>query len=392
MRILHAIPVYAPAWQFGGPVLSVSRLCEALVAEGLSVEVITTNAGLTTTQQPTLGQPVLLNGVNVTYYPVDADTGPIRSSALVQDLPNVLERVDLLHLSAIWQPLGIPIQQAAWKLGVPVLHSLRGALSPYSLSQRWWKKLPYFLLRERPSLQRAAALHVTSLQEQRELKPLRLKAPCRLLPNPMNLSKLQHDPDLGRAWRQQLGLEFDQPVFVICGRQHHKKGLDILPDVLGALRHKPWSLLLVGQDEDGSGASLLRQLTRRGLADRVTQQATVPADSLGGLYNAADLLLLPSRHENFGNVVIEAMACGCGVLISDKTGVASDLQRDAPSGFGAVLPRQTEAWIRWLEHWLEAPERPGRAAAQWTAVHYSQAAVAAQAIEIYREILQSEWS
>ena len=317
MRILHAIPVYAPAWQFGGPVLSVSRLCEALVAEGLSVEVITTNAGLTTTQQPTLGQPVLLNGVNVTYYPVDADTGPIRSSALVQDLPNVLERVDLLHLSAIWQPLGIPIQQAAWKLGVPVLHSLRGALSPYSLSQRWWKKLPYFLLRERPSLQRAAALHVTSLQEQRELKPLRLKAPCRLLPNPMNLSKLQHDPDLGRAWRQQLGLEFDQPVFVICGRQHHKKGLDILPDVLGALRHKPWSLLLVGQDEDGSGASLLRQLTRRGLADRVTQQATVPADSLGGLYNAADLLLLPSRHENFGNVVIEAMACGCGVLISD---------------------------------------------------------------------------
>ena len=263
MRILHAIPVYAPAWQFGGPVLSVSRLCEALVAEGLSVEVITTNAGLTTTQQPTLGKPVVVNGVNVTYYPVDAATGPIRSSALIQDLPNVLERVDLLHLSAIWQPLGIPIQQAAWKQGIPVLNSLRGALSPYSLSQRWWKKLPYFLLRERPSLQRAAALHVTSLQEQRELKLLRLKAPCQLLPNPMNLSKVQHDPERGRAWRQRLGLELDQPVFLICGRQHHKKGLDILPDVLDALRHKSWSLLLVGQDEDGSGASLLRHLTRR---------------------------------------------------------------------------------------------------------------------------------
>lgn len=392
MRILHAIPVYAPAWQYGGPVLSVSRLCEALVAEGISVEVITTNAGLTTTQQPTLNKPVVLNGVNVTYYPVDAVRGAIRSSALVKDLPNIFERVDLLHLSTIWQPLGIPIQQAAWEQGVPVLHSLRGALSPYSLSQRWWKKLPYFLLRERPCLQRAEALHVTSLQEQQELKPLRLKAPCRLLPNPMNLSKLQHDPDLGRAWRQRLGLELDQPVFLICGRQHHKKGLDIFPDVLNALRQQPWSLLLVGQDDDGSGASLLRQLTRYGLADRVIQQATMPAENLGGIYNAADLLLLPSRHENFGNVVIEAMACGCGVLISDKTGVAADLQRDAPAGFGAVLPRQTEAWIRWLEHWLEAPQRPGRTAAQWTAVHYSQTAVAAQAIEIYREILQSERS
>jgi hypothetical protein len=39
MRILHCLPVYAPAWQFGGPVLSVSRLCEALVVEGVDVEV-----------------------------------------------------------------------------------------------------------------------------------------------------------------------------------------------------------------------------------------------------------------------------------------------------------------------------------------------------------------
>ena len=42
MQITHAMPVYAPAWQFGGPVLSVSRLCEALAAEGLRVRVITT--------------------------------------------------------------------------------------------------------------------------------------------------------------------------------------------------------------------------------------------------------------------------------------------------------------------------------------------------------------
>ena len=35
--------------------------------------------------------------------------------------------------------------------------------------------------------------------------------------------------------------------------------------------------------------------------------------------------LLPSRHENFGNVVIEALACGCSLIISDKVGVAADL-------------------------------------------------------------------
>ncbi|MEB3333644.1 MAG: hypothetical protein VKP70_01520, partial [Cyanobacteriota bacterium] len=46
MRLLHFLPVYAPAWQFGGPVLSVSRLCEGLARLGVEVEVITTNAGL----------------------------------------------------------------------------------------------------------------------------------------------------------------------------------------------------------------------------------------------------------------------------------------------------------------------------------------------------------
>ncbi|MFM1799724.1 MAG: hypothetical protein RLZZ117_2002, partial [Cyanobacteriota bacterium] len=39
MRVLHFLPVYAPAWQFGGPVLSVSRLCEGLAAQGVEVRV-----------------------------------------------------------------------------------------------------------------------------------------------------------------------------------------------------------------------------------------------------------------------------------------------------------------------------------------------------------------
>ena len=162
MRILHAIPVYAPAWQYGGPVLSVSRLCEALASKGITVEVITTNAGLSEFPTSQLGRRIMRNGVPVTYYPVDRPTGPIRSRGLEDALSSVISRADLLHLSAIWQPLGIPIQREAIRQGIPVLHTLRGALGPYSLSQRWWKKLPYFLLRERPCLQQAAGLHVTS--------------------------------------------------------------------------------------------------------------------------------------------------------------------------------------------------------------------------------------
>ena len=132
MRILHAIPVYAPAWQFGGPVLSVSRLCEALVDQGVEVDVITTNAGLPNMSDMDLGHPVLRNGVRVTYYPVDRKNSRIRSKALEKELPETLSKADLLHISGIWQPLGIPIQRAAALQHLPVLHSLRGALGPVS--------------------------------------------------------------------------------------------------------------------------------------------------------------------------------------------------------------------------------------------------------------------
>jgi glycosyltransferase involved in cell wall biosynthesis len=383
------MPVYAPAWQFGGPVLSVSRLCEALAAEGVRVRVLTTNAGLPDWPAEELSTPILQGGVEVIRYPVDRQGASIRSRALEQALPEALAGSQLLHLSAIWQPLGLPLQRAALARGIPVLHSLRGALGPYSISRSWWKKLPYLLLLERPLLQRAAGLHVTSRQEARELDWLRLRAPRQLLPNPLDLRQLRPDPELRQRWRQRLAIPAGTPLLLVCGRQHHKKGLDLLPELLASQRHQPWRLLLVGGDDDGSGAGLRRDLQRRGLGERLQLEPTMPSADLVGVYNAADLLLLPSRHENFGNVVVEALGCGCAVLISDRTGVGADLLEAAPRGFGAVLPRRPGPWRDWLAAWLRQPQRAGAAVATWAGEHYGQQAVACQMIELYRLILQN---
>ena len=171
MKIVHSISILSSGIFSSVVQYSASAdYAKALPITGHDVRVITTNAGLPHFPKNKLGKLIIQRGVKVTYFPVDYSEGTIRSKAFEQALPEALRDIDLLHLSTVWHPLGISIQRQAWKQCIPVFQSLRGALGPYSRRQRWWKKYPYYLLRERPWLQRAAALHVTTRQEEREFK------------------------------------------------------------------------------------------------------------------------------------------------------------------------------------------------------------------------------
>ena len=383
MRVLHFLPVYVPAWQYGGPILSVSRLCEGLVQIGVDVRVITTNAGLPDFPIDRLGVSQNVNGVEVFYYSTDCKDGPIRSRALVDSLADHLAWAQLLHLSSIWQPLGLQVQAAAHVANVPVIQTLRGALGPYSWRRGWWKKVPYFWLKEKPLLDAAASVHCTTRQELDEIAWLRLKNRVDLLPNPINLSHLRFDTYLGQAWRRSNGIPLSLPLFLVAGRLHHKKGLTVLPRVLQAIANQHWQIVFLGNDEDGTGALLKRQFRLVGLSDRCHWIDHHSADALSGPYNAADHLLLPSRHENFGNVVVEALACGCGVLVSDRVGVADSIL--SCPGVG-VIPRSIVRWKKAVQTAL-ITQRPGSLSAQWVSNHFSQTIVASQAFRLYSSIV-----
>jgi len=383
MRVLHFLPVYAPAWQFGGPVLSVSRVCEGLVQQGVDVRVITTNAGLPNIPAPQLGVPQNVNGVEVIYYPVDKQGGPIKSRLLIDSLPDHMAWADVLHMSSIWQPLGLPVQHAAHGAQVPVIQCLRGALGPYSWRRGWWKKLPYFLFFERPLLQRAAAIHCTTAQEAREIKWLRLEPKIQVLPNPIDLSQFYSDPSIRVDWRRKNRIHDNEVLFVVAGRIHHKKGLDLLPKALQSIRNYPWQLLIIGDDSDGSGIRLRRALKSYGLLDKCHWFSSVPSADLLGPLNAADWLLLPSRHENFGNIVIEALACGCGVAVSNSVGVQESL---APCpGFRKGI-RSTKIWTSILIDLLVS-HRPGSVSERWVKEKFSQQAIVSQLLPLYDRII-----
>ena len=386
MRVLHFLPAYAPAWQFGGPILSVSRLCEGLAQHGIDVRVITTNAGLPDFPIHQLGTPQSVNGVEVIYYPVDHHGGIIRSTALVESLHDHLHWSDILHLSSIWQPLGIPVQKAAHALGVPVIQTLRGALGPYSWRRGWWKKVPYFWFRERSMLQKASFLHCTTRLEAHEIEWLRLKTPVKLLPNPVDTEQFSFDPDLGMRWRAELGLPLTIPLLAVIGRLHHKKGLDFLPLVLDRISHLDWNIIFIGNDDDGTLSRLQHKFSSRDLSHRFHWIPAIPSDQLAGPYNGSDCLLLPSWHENFGNVVVEALSCGCAALMSTSVGV-SDLLESCP---GAVTSDLTlSSWATYIEQILTMG-RPGMAASRWISQRFKKSCIAHTAISYYAELINHD--
>lgn len=125
--------------------------------------------------------------------------------------------------------------------------------------------------------------------------------------------------------RASLGLSPETPVAIFVGSGFTRKGVGILLDALAL--SKDWRLLIVGRDKQQP--HFVKRVRNLGLEDRVYFLGV--QTRMQEFYGAADILVHPAWYEPFGNVVLEAMAMGCGVLVSSDCG-ASELVEDGING------------------------------------------------------------
>ena len=324
---------------------SVSQICEGLAARGHEVTVLTTNIELE--EDPTIipNQVTDRNGVAVTYFQAERNWTGVRSRALESAVRVRITEFDTVHVTGVWQPTSVAACRAAESAGVPYVVSPRGALGDYSWTQKRWKKYPYWWLFERRNCSAAAAVHYTTTMEAQECTRFKLPGEVALIPNSVGLDFWGYDGDAAQAWRAEQGISAKTRVFLNAGRLHHKKGLDLLPAALAEIGDSNWRMVFVGSEDDSTKKKLIHEFGRMGLLKCIIFLDTLTPEILRGLYSAADVFLLPSRHENFGNVVIEALACGCPVILSDKVGVAKDLI-EFPGV--TVLPNEHALWAQTL--------------------------------------------
>jgi glycosyltransferase involved in cell wall biosynthesis len=158
--------------------------------------------------------------------------------------------------------------------------------------------------------------------------------------------------------------------FVCVAAVHPGKGHDLLFEALAALGDRAWTLTCVGSlDVDPDHVSRLQtQVYARSWKRRVVFTGPLTGRALGAAYDVADVLVLPSRSESYGMVVVEALAHGLPVVATAVGGVPEAMGRAPIGALPGMLvpPDDPDALAGALRSWLDDPglrERLGRAAA-----------------------------
>jgi UDP-glucose:(heptosyl)LPS alpha-1,3-glucosyltransferase len=153
----------------------------------------------------------------------------------------------------------------------------------------------------------------------------------------------------GAQLRTSLGIGREPIVVLFVGTNYERKGLDTVLQGISRLRYKQkYRLLVVGKGNIPRYQRLAQKLGLQEITVFCGYQEHMPP-----FYGAADIFVLPSYYDPFGNVCLEAMACGLPVITTRETGV-SELMAHGKSGFVMDHPGD----ISTLGNWLEALEDP----------------------------------
>ena len=331
MKILHVTPSYFPATHLGGTVQFLYLLCSALRQQNVAVDVVTTNAGLEKRTDIPLNAWTTQGQVPVRYFRYFGYLHYNFSPVLFFWLLRNVKQYDVVHITAVWNFTTWAAAVACRFHKVPYLISPQGVLYPetINLKSTGLKKL-YYALIARKCLLNAALLHFTTADEYRRVTAhLPLHDRHIIVPLAINLEDFKNVANLPlfQNYFPQLP---NKPYLLFLGRVDQKKGLDMLIHAFASVhRAFPQYLLVVaGPDNDGYGQTLRQEIEALGLQDFVVFTGMLDGDAKLAAYRDATVFVLSSYSENFGMTVVEAMAAGTPVVISDHVGIYEEVRAD----------------------------------------------------------------
>ena len=282
----------------GGPSRSASSLCDALAESGVGVVLVAQRLAAESDADMVLprNRSVIVESVPA-YALFRGRLSPTlghRLRELTADRGMVL-----IHSHGLWLQCNRVAAQVASRRAVPHIVSPRGMLEPWAFRYRFWKKFPFWHLWQRRVLQEAALLCATSAKEAEGFRRLGFRQPIAIIPNGVDMPRTVSPPrSVAPTTRTALFLSRIHPV----------KGLEDLVQAWSAVRPDGWHCLVAGPDEEGYEVRIREAVARAGLQECFTFAGPVSGDRKAELFRSADLFVLPTKSENFGVAIAEALA------------------------------------------------------------------------------------
>lgn len=247
----------------------------------------------------------------------------LRLPYFFRKLRNVKDKHVVVHQHGIFLPISLLSLTA--RRNVKVIISPHGYLEPEKLKVSRVKKELVLALFERKNLKTAHCLIACSKKEAVSLREFGLSQPIVILPNGVSDSLLREDlsirgnPDIKRKY----GIKIDTKVLLFLSRIHPFKGLSLFLKSILTIKddfiRNGWIFVISGIDELNHEAELQAFVKENDMESIVKFIGPQYKKDKINIFDAADCFILPSRGENFGIAVIEALARGLPVITTTAT-------------------------------------------------------------------------
>lgn len=383
LKVLHVIPSISE--KDGGPSQAIFPMCAALQAQGISVDVASTDAGLDHSSGLELERLISYKGLPVILFPKQLADSFKYSRPFSRWLDENVTQYDLVHIHSVFNHSCIAAARASRKHGVPYIVRPLGTLDPWSMSQKSFRKKVFWHAGIQRMLEGASAIHYTASGEREAVESsLNLKDGF-VAPLGVNV---EVKGSLNGVFS---GID-GHPFVLVLSRLHPKKELETLIEAFLAAVVKAglerWRLVIAG-DGEADYVNRLKDIARNDSTDSpVLFPGWLQGEKKETTLRNASLVALVSRQENFGLCIAEAMAHGVPVLVSRQVNLAADIEQ---SGSGWVAPIDKDKLAEVLMDVMsDDVERTARGhAGKEFAQRFTWNVIAQQLAQVYSSIIET---
>ncbi|GAG63410.1 unnamed protein product, partial [marine sediment metagenome] len=264
MKILYVTANMSSKW--GGPTKVVAELTEKLVEKGVEITIF---SPFKRDEELKIVKP---EGVKLQLFPQNFidKLWTSYSSGFAKAIEQNVHKFNIIHIHEIWHYPHYIAYKAAKKAGKPYVITIHGALNPWCLGYKSFKKKIYASLIQKRILKEANVIHAITDEEVKQIKSFVPSNNITTIPNGINSEEFINLPsrkELEKLYPKLIG----KKVLIFLGRLHPVKGLDLLAKAFGMIARERDDvyLLIAGPDSDGYKAKVKQTFEKERTLDKV---------------------------------------------------------------------------------------------------------------------------